>query len=153
MRDTRRRLGIPGLAVLLASALVLGPTPSPAGASPELRDKMFAATNRSRVSRDRDALKLNLAMSKLARQHSLAMAEEGALFHTDDPVDAYLDGVKWSTWGENVGMTTGTVKDVQSAFMKSKGHRRNILRAAFERVAVGAVRRDGYLWVTVFFYG
>jgi uncharacterized protein YkwD len=66
----------------------------------------------------------------------------------------YLKGIDWSTWGENVGITTGSVSDLQQAFMQSPGHRANILNQGFRRVALGTYRDDdGYLWVTVFFYG
>jgi uncharacterized protein YkwD len=37
--------------------------------------------------------------------------------------------------------------------MNSPSHRANILNRRFRHVAVGTVRRDGTLWVTVFFYG
>jgi uncharacterized protein YkwD len=67
---------------------------------------------------------------------------------------SYLKGIDWSTWGENVGITTGSVSDLQQAFMQSPGHRANILNQRFRRVALGTYRDDdGYLWVTVFFYG
>jgi uncharacterized protein YkwD len=37
--------------------------------------------------------------------------------------------------------------------MASSGHRANVLNRSFQRVAIGAVRVHGMLWVTVFFYG
>ena len=37
--------------------------------------------------------------------------------------------------------------------MHSPVHRANILNRGFTHVAVGAIHRDGVLWVTVFFYG
>jgi uncharacterized protein YkwD len=53
-----------------------------------------------------------------------------------------------------VGVTSGTVASIQDAFMSSSGHRANILNRGFRRVAVGTYRDgDGFLWVTVFFYG
>ena len=153
MRHAPRGLVTSGLVALLSSLLLLGVVAAPASASTDLRDKMLAATNRSRDSHGRDTLKLNKAMSKLARQHSVAMADKGRLFHTTDPAEEYLDGMGWSAWGENVGMTSGSVGDLEKAFMGSDSHRTNILNGAFDHVAIGAVRRDGYLWVTVFFYG
>jgi uncharacterized protein YkwD len=81
------------------------------------------------------------------------MARAGELYHTSDPAHFYLHGIHWSTWGENVGYTAGSVDDMQQAFMDSPPHKANILNGAFRHVAIGAVRVDGYLWVTVFFYG
>ena len=78
----------------------------------------------------------------------------GKLFHTHDPASYYLKGVSWSTWGENVGVTGGSVADLQEAFMNSSPHRANIMNERFRRVALGTYRDDdGLLWVTVFFYG
>ena len=42
---------------------------------------------------------------------------------------------------------------MQQAFMDSPPHRGNILNREFRQVAIGTVRVDGTLWVTVFFYG
>jgi uncharacterized protein YkwD len=41
---------------------------------------------------------------------------------------------------------------MEAAFMASAPHRANILHSTFHHVAIGAVRVDGALWVTVFFY-
>jgi uncharacterized protein YkwD len=100
-------------------------------------------------------------ISKLARKHSIKMANTpdgaggfGKLVHTNDPASRYLKGVSWSTWGENVGVTGGSVADLQQAFMNSYYHRANIMNQRFRRVALGTYRDDeGLLWVTVFFYG
>ena len=76
-------------------------------------------------------------MSKLARRHSVAMANKGYIFHTSNPSSFYLKGVRWSTWGENVGVTGGTIGGIEQAFMKSPHHRANILNRRFHRVALG----------------
>jgi uncharacterized protein YkwD len=140
-------------AVLLVVLSFLGLVSMPAGATTDLRAEMYRATNVSRVARDLHRLDLNSAMSDLARRHSLAMARAGELYHTSDPARYYLRGVRWSKWGENVGATTGTIAELEAAFMDSPDHRENILDRAFDKVAVGVVRRDGTAWVTVFFYG
>ena len=66
---------------------------------------------------------------------------------------AHLQGVDWHIWGENVGYTPQDVTSIQEAFMGSPPHRSNILNRGFRQVAIGTVRVDGTLWVTVFFYG
>ena len=80
------------------------------------------------------------------------MARRGYLFHTHD-VSLYLHGVTWHVWGENIGYSAGSVAHLESMFMHSPVHRANILNRGFTHVAVGAIHRDGVLWVTVFFYG
>ena len=96
---------------------------------------------------------INRAMSKVAAQHSDWMARTGHLRHTTDPAAAYLKGMSWHCWGENIAVSGGTIADVEKAFMASPEHRANILNSCFKHVAIGATRVDGVLWVTVFFYG
>jgi uncharacterized protein YkwD len=114
--------------------------------------KLFRATNESRRRSELPMLRLNRELSVIARRHSRAMARKGALFHTVD-IDVYLRGIAWHIWGENVGYTPWHVPSVERAFMDSPIHREHILNRAFHQVAIGSVRLDGTLWVTVFFYG
>jgi len=103
-------------------------------------------TKLQRAHAEQQALALQLV------RHSMAMARNGALFHTAN-VDVYLHGIQWHTWGENVGYSPGDVEGLEQAFMDSPPHRGNILNRAFRQVAIGSVRVDGTLWVTVFFFG
>jgi uncharacterized protein YkwD len=155
---TRSRVALTRIA--LVSAILTGLTgllPSAASATTLTpRARMYHATNNSRVNHGVRRVDIHWQISKLARQHSIAMANRGSIFHTSSSViqGTYLQGIDWSTWGENVGITTGSVSDLQQAFMQSPGHRANILNQRFRRVALGTYRDDdGYLWVTVFFYG
>jgi len=156
---TRNRSSLTRIA--LVAALVTGLTslaPSVATASTTStltpRARMYRATNNSRLNNGVNRVDIHRTMSRIARRHSEAMANRGYIFHTTNPSSVYLQGVNWSTWGENVGVTGSTISSIQSAFMQSTGHRANILNQRFRRVAVGTYRDDdGYLWVTVFFYG
>jgi uncharacterized protein YkwD len=150
---TRARNALARIALLTAATMALAMlTPSPAGAT--IRGRMYHVTNDSRIDYSIRQVNIHWDMSKLARRHSVAMATKGTLFHTSNPAAYYLKGVQWNTWGENVGVTGGTVAELQRAFMGSDLHRANILNRGFRRVAVGAYRdADGLLWVTIFFYG
>ena len=55
-------------------------------------------------------------------------------------------------WGENVGLS-GTVFSMHRAFMRSSGHRGNILNGRYARVGIGMTRARGSVWATVIFYG
>jgi len=155
MREPKTRRPLSGLAIALVAIVCLGVfAPAPASASTgALRHGMLVQTNQSRNDHSAHRLRLNDAMSRKALRHSRQMANRGSIFHTTDPSHFYLRGIRWTTWGENVGVTTGSVEDMEQAFMDSPPHKANILNGAFKRVAIGAVERDGYLWVTVFFYG
>jgi uncharacterized protein YkwD len=116
--------------------------------------RLFQATNQSRGRFDVPKLRLNRELSAIARRHSMAMARRGELFHTTSAeAAAHLQGIDWHIWGENVGYTPQDVTSMQEAFMDSPPHRGNILNGEFRQVAIGTVRVDGTLWVTVFFYG
>ena len=142
------------IAALGGSVLGALPAGAQGATSPSLRPRhrMLVATNASRTNHDLHRLWIDRKMSDLARKHSVAMANQNTLFHTQNPARHYLKGVHWHYWGENVGVTGGSVGDLEAAFMASTPHRENILRSSFQHVAIGAVRVDGVLWVTVFFY-
>jgi uncharacterized protein YkwD len=144
------------VAVVLSAILILALAPG-ANANADQRfgrrRQMLALTNDDREARDRANLGFAARLSRYAKQHSRAMAEEGYLFHsTDDQLRHALDGYSWGIGGENVGVG-GSLESLESAFMASKLHRENILRREFDHAAVGVVRSDGRIWVTVIFYG
>jgi uncharacterized protein YkwD len=153
---TRSRTLLIRIALLTAittSLAMLAPSPASAATRP-LRARMLSATNHSRVDHSVRKVDIHWRLSKLARKHSVSMASKGKIFHTSNPASYFLKDIDWSTWGENVGVTGGTVGELQRAFMNSTPHRANILNRGFRRAAVGTYRDDrGLLWVTVFFYG
>ena len=148
-----RPLTLAVLVAILTSAIVLASGLPSAATADQGRWPMARQTNRSRIRHDIRRVELRAAMSQLARRHSVRMARRGELFHTANAPAYYLRGVHWSRWGENVGYTSGTIQELQDLFMGSPPHRENILNRRFRHVAIGTVRRDGMLWVTVFFYG
>ena len=153
-RIAATRRGGTGPVVLLVALLFLGFLQTPARATTSLEREMLRLTNASRVRHDVHRLRLDAGRTTRAHKHSAAMARRGTLYHTSDPADYYLRGVRWSKWGENVGETsTGDLSILQQAFMDSPVHRRNILDERFRKVGVGVVVRDGSDWVTLFFYG
>ena len=142
------------LVLLLASALLcsgIATDHARAGANAERREEMLQLTNEDRADKDREALKLDARLSRYATKHSRAMAEAGYLFHSED-LPAKLGGRDWSMGGENVGVSS-SLTELQSAFMGSKVHRKNILQEGYDHAAIGVVESDGNLWVTVIFYG
>ena len=150
----RTALGVV-VAFVLAALLVVTLVPSSANAQERFgrRRQMLSLTNDDRRQHDRRALDFAGAMSAYAKDHSRAMARKGHLFHsTEGQLRTLLDGRNWSIAGENVGVGS-TLESLQDAFMDSEMHRQNVLRPEFFRAAVGVVRDDGRLWVTVIFYG
>jgi len=138
---------------LLIVLLAQGVAADRASASSDHRRRahMLSLTNDDRVERDKAALKLNAALSRYAKRHSRQMATKGYLFHSAD-LASKLKGLDWSIGGENVGVGS-TLDGLESAFMKSRPHRKNILRRTFDHAAVGVIHSNGSFWVTVIFYG
>jgi uncharacterized protein YkwD len=150
----RRLSGKAAAGLLLVVALLFSGVATDharAGTSRTREDRMLAITNRARANRGVQVLDLDARLSRYAKRHSREMAEAGYLFHTEN-LAARLSGVDWSMGGENVGVGS-SLRDVQGAFMGSTPHRQNILQTRFDHAAVGIVKSDGTLWVTVIFYG
>jgi uncharacterized protein YkwD len=135
---------------LAGSLSVAAAEPALAATSP--RQEMLALTNQSRAHHGISRLKLNTRLSRMATRHSRQMASENTLFHTGN-VPRELHHWHWSTWGENVGMTTDTLPTLQDAFMNSPVHRENILNRRFTHVGIGVAHVNGAYWVTLTFYG
>jgi uncharacterized protein YkwD len=149
----RRRKGAALVAVALSGLLLLGVAGPATGRDVGPRRTMLALTNEDRAAHDRDALGFAKRLSRYAKQHSAAMARKGYLFHsTEDQLRAALAGYDWQLGGENVGVGA-SLESLEDAFMASKPHRRNVLRKAWQNAAVGIVREDGRIWITVIFYG
>ena len=139
------------LVLALAATIALGLVGIPAHAGTLRRVQMLRMMNGARSDHDVARLKLEDGLVHTARRHSEAMAAKGYIFHTAS-LASKLRKVTWRIAGENVG-AGGTVEDLFNAFMASDGHRRNILRSSFKHVGIGMVKRDGFLWVTLMFYG
>jgi uncharacterized protein YkwD len=132
--------------------LFLGAAEPALAASTGARQQMFSLTNKSRADHGVRRLKLNSRLSNIATRHSRKMAAKGRLFHTAN-VPHKLRRWRWTTWGENVGMTSGTLAVLQDAFMHSPVHRANILNRKFRHVGVGVAHVGDAFWVTLVFYG
>ena len=113
---------------------------------------MFAATNASRRRYGLPNPDPGQRSVEGGPGHCRAMANASSLYHSRQ-ISPYLAGAgRVSAWGENIGWTTGGVRDLQRAFMASPDHRPHILSSTFRHVAVGALHRGNRLWVTLFFY-
>jgi uncharacterized protein YkwD len=57
-----------------------------------------------------------------------------------------------SAWGENVAKCL-SLRQVRAMWMRSAGHRANILKRGYTRIGIGVVKARGYVWVSAIFYG
>ena len=154
-----RRLLVPSLLViaLLATAV-------PASAGPRTNASFVRATNADRHAAGRKALAKSHTLAMLARSHSEAMARRSArryggrcdaraLWHND----ISKTRGRWVWLGQNVGCgpmaggVAASVRRLQNAFMRSPGHRRNVLYRRANLVGVGTFIKNDIIWVTVNF--
>jgi uncharacterized protein YkwD len=154
-----RRLLVPLLVVIAVLA-----TAVPASAGPRTNASFVRATNADRHAAGRKALAKSHTLAMLARSHSEAMARRSArryggrcdaraLWHND----ISKTRGRWVWLGQNVGCgpmaggVAASVRRLQNAFMRSPGHRRNVLYRRANLVGVGTFIKNDIIWVTVNF--
>jgi uncharacterized protein YkwD len=100
--------------------------------------------NSYRVSRGLPALVWDRRAAAVAKAHSRDMFEEGYFSHTSPDGRSLRDRLKagslnHSSAGENIAWGQETGRDVLEAWLRSKGHRRNIEGRDFTHHGVGKV--------------
>lgn len=119
---------------------------------------VFEEINRERRMHGLVDLTWHEDIARVARFHSANMGNRGFFSH-DDPVEGGLKqrllrlGVNgWTLCGENIFKEIGNHDPVRKAvkgWMKSPGHRRNILNPEFTHTGIGAsFGRDNFLYFT-----
>jgi len=143
------------VSVLLLSTLFAGSVAaaSPASASsrgPTNSERRIAwLINQARKAANRPTLRYSLALSRVARGHSAAMARKGTIFHTSNLAYSFRN-FSWTIGGENVGMGP-SMNALHAAFMASLHHRENNLDKRFHRFGIGVIWKNGIAFVTVQF--
>lgn len=111
--------------------------------------------NRERTKRGRRALKRHSRLRRAARTFATQLVAERFFDHTAPDGTTMLTRIRhtgylkgrWRRWsvGENIAYGTGqlaTPKAIVAAWMKSPGHRRNILRKRFRQIGLGVTPGD-----------
>ena len=146
-RGMRHALSVLVLAGLVYSTAGVGI----AHAVSKREKRLHTWINRERASRDIRRLRLSDSLSKKARQHSADMAA-GRKVAYHSCLSCKLRSYDYRIAGENVGAAE-RLRTVHRAFMRSRAHRRNILRSGYRKVGTGVVKAHGRLWVTEIFIG
>ncbi len=102
-------------------------------------------TNQARVTEKLPPLTPNAALFQAARSHSDNMAKQDKLEHlldgkrVGDRVTAA--GYDYDEVAENVAVTDeGTAKDIVDGWLKSEGHRKNLLNPAVTEIGLGVAK-------------
>lgn len=137
------------LYILLVVALATLGLGASAGADSGSENSFLSAINSSRSSAGLPPVSMDGGLTSHARKHTADMIARGEIYHSTSAELQAAAGSGWSKLGENVGRG-GSVSSLHDAFMKSSGHRANIL-GDYNYVGIGTDTASGVLYVTVVF--
>ncbi len=159
MRRSTLIAGLAAAALLPASPAQAAPCPNADTVPGMVNGKMvrqatLCLLNKKRRAHGRKALRHNEGLALAGRRHARDMVRRRYFAHDskagrsfDDRIrnTGYLRGAKGgSVMGENLGWGSGslaTPRAMVRAWMRSPGHRANILRPAFREVGIAVVTR------------
>ncbi|MFD6886688.1 sigma-70 family RNA polymerase sigma factor [Streptomyces sp. NPDC059957] len=127
------------------------PAPAPPGGSTAAQ--VIALVNSERAKAGCGPLRDDAQLRTAAQGHSDDMARRDFFAHTNpDGADpgkrTTAAGYRWSTYGENIAKGQRTAASVMDSWMKSQGHRENILNCSFKDIGVGIHQGAGGPWWT-----
>jgi len=126
--------------------------PARSSAASTYANAAVRATNRARKNHDLRVTKVDACLRRFARKQVRAMIKAGTLFHSD--LGKVVAACGLNAAGENVayGYPTGA-SVVWDGWMKSPGHRANILNGIYRRIGVVALRDDEGTWYAAQLFG
>jgi uncharacterized protein YkwD len=130
------------LGLLIAvSGLLLTATPAAAGPSPR-EASLLAAVNGVRKAHHLRPLAVDARLARAARGYSRTLLRQDVLTHGDFGGRMRRSGARGPRFGENLAWGTGgyaAATSIVRAWMRSPGHRANLLRPGFRRIGIGAL--------------
>ncbi|MDN4172492.1 CAP domain-containing protein [Nocardioides sp. SOB77] len=146
------RLGTALLGLALAAAVLVLPSPAQAVTPTEYASAAFSTTNKVRANHDRAKLKASTCLKKAAVRQAKLMAGKSDIFH--QLLGPLLDGCLLTMVGENVAYGYPDGKTVvRKGWMKSPGHRANILRKGYTHMGIAARKSDEGVWYVAQVFG
>ncbi|WP_286930117.1 MULTISPECIES: CAP domain-containing protein [Aeromicrobium] len=130
-------------AFLVALALVVVPAAPQASAmsNATFGKKLHQQTNTSRAFRDIKKLKYQKCIDRYAQRQANRMAKKRKIYHQD--LGPILRACDLSRVGENVATGFTSPKANVKAWLKSPGHRRNMLNRKYTRLGIGVAKAGG----------
>jgi uncharacterized protein YkwD len=129
------------LAACAAASLVLVPGAGAAGLTPP-EDALLQEMNRVRAAKGLQPLVFDANLERAARAHSREMLRDGTFEHGDYGSRLVRFDVRTASAGENIAWVARPRRlahRIVAAWLRSPGHRANLLAPAFRRVGVGVV--------------
>jgi uncharacterized YkwD family protein/spore coat assembly protein SafA len=126
-------------------------------ATKSIESQVIQLVNQERAKYGLKPLKANWELSRVARIKSQDMRDRKYFSH-DSPtygspftmIKAF--GISYRSAGENIAAGQTTAWEVMQSWMKSEGHRQNILNAGFTQIGVGYASGGSYraYWTQMF---
>jgi uncharacterized protein YkwD len=113
--------------------------------------EIFTMVNEERAARGLGALTWDPQLATLAADWSASMAQRDTFEHRNLRVTLASPGYEgvYFGLGENIVKGPGlTSNSSHTAWMRSDGHRKNVLQPGFDSIGVGVVCVNGQLWAT-----
>lgn len=140
------------LVVAVVFPVSLLAAPSAVGATPEsdYAADVVKATNTARANHGVGRLRTNACLQRFARAQAERMAAQGRMSHQSlRPIQR---ACRVGFVGENVAVGYPTGRVAVRSWMRSSGHRANILSRNYRLIGVAA-RRDGNTWYVAQVFG
>jgi uncharacterized protein YkwD len=128
------------------------PPPGNRSTAQKLVSDLFDRLNAERRARGLAALDWDDDLARIAADWSAQMARTGDFRHRDLGAAGGLPGMaKFSALGENIAWVEGYPSmgsQLHLGWMRSEGHRANLLQRGFDSVGIGVVCSGGRAWAT-----
>ncbi|TCO43877.1 uncharacterized protein YkwD [Kribbella antiqua] len=116
--------------------------PTDAGGTNAQEREVLEYTNAIRENQGCGPLRLDDSLVEASGKHASDMVRRHYLDHTNPDGQGPGDrmaaaGYRGSGWGENIAAGYTSAKEVVAAWMKSEGHRENILNCKFTSIGIG----------------
>jgi uncharacterized protein YkwD len=143
---------------VLALSLALAPAPGQAAGESwtdpvRFANEIFRLTNEARATNNLPAFHRDARLDAAAQRFSEYMGTAGFFHHVGPdgvtvPQREAAQGYRGMTWGENIAWGYPTPREVVDGWLKSPGHRANLLNQAFHDLGVGVAVVKGRVYMT-----
>ena len=111
-------------------------------------------TNKERAKEGLKALQIDVKLTQSAQAKSQDMKNKNYFDHTSPTYGSPFDqmkslGITYKSAGENIAMGQRSAAEVVDGWMKSPGHRENIMNPSFTHIGVG-LSDSGFYWTQQF---
>ena len=115
----------------------------------EIEQELHDLINRERAKQGITLLQISKSLIPIARSHSQDMAVQSELTHNSRDGKTYSQrlqeaGLFFKGTGENIAFSQSFLPEaIHNSFMRSKGHRENILDPRFDTIGIGVFYNEG----------